>query len=498
MSLVGIKALNIEVQVHFANGNPGLTIVGLPDKAIGESRERIRAVLSSIGYSFPAKRITVNLAPADVLKEGSHYDLPIAIGILAGLGAVDKNKIAKYIILGELSLNGQMRKVNGILPVALSCVIEGKSLICPYENGQEARWAGAELDIIAAKNILSVLNILKGEEVAEIIAISEENITNGEDLDFQDVYGNAEAKRAMIIAASGNHNILLIGSPGSGKSMLCNRIKGILPPLDPSEMLEVSMIYSVSGLIENGNLTTSRPFRNPHHSASMPSIIGGGKTAKPGEISLAHCGVLFLDELPEYPKQILEALRQPMESGSVSISRINSKMTYPAKFQLVSAMNPCTCGFLYDKSKTCPTKTCAIKYQSKLSGPILDRIDIQIKMESQKYNLTNSKEQKGENSANIKSKVIHTRSIQKERFQKMNKNILTNSQMQGEIFNSICLSNKKLDPIINTLTEKYHFSLRSISKILKVARTIADFENNSDIKEENLLEAISYKDVVRY
>ncbi len=493
ISFFGIEVKEIEVQLSLTNGIPNFSIVGLGDKAITESKERIKSSMAAIGLSLPPKKITVNLAPADLLKEGTHFDLPIAVAVLIGLGVLEQSKVKNFIFLGELSLDGSIRAVSGVLPSAMYAVLNETAICCPYENGPEAAWGGEKLEILAVKHISHIINHFKGVQIISRPIITKENIKNKSDKDFGDVLSQKIAKRALAIAAAGEHNILMIGSPGSGKSMLASRFNTILPALEIDEMLEVSMIYSVSGLIRNGTLSTVRPFRNPHHSASLPSIVGGGKNSKPGEISLAHCGVLFLDELPEFPRQIIDSLRQPIEDKEISISRINSKITYPAKFQILAAMNPCKCGF-YKSKKICKCGDKAVSnYQGKISGPIIDRIDIKIWMQNEKYDV--KKHQEGEkdpiNSIFLKEKVLQAREIQKERYK--NYNIKTNNQLEGELLKKYCIpKTEDLQKLISDISEKRDLSMRSINKILKVARTVADFEESQEINKTHLEEAIFY------
>ncbi len=373
----GIEAVPVEAQVTIASGLPAFTVVGLPDKAVGESRERVRAALSGMGLALPAKRITVNLAPADLLKEGSHFDLPIALGLLAAMGVLPAEEIEGYVALGELSLDGSLQAVAGVLPAALGAAAQGKGLICPAASGGEAAWASG-IEVLAAPALLAIVNHFKGSQILpppepKLAALA------GSRLDLKDIKGQETAKRALEVAASGGHNLLMIGPPGAGKSMLAQRLPGLLPPLDAGEALEVSMIHSVAGLLREGKLMRERPFRDPHHSASLPALVGGGLRGKPGEVSLAHLGVLFLDELPEFQRATLEALRQPMESGRVNVARVNAHVTYPARVQLVAAMNPCRCGHLDDPALTCgKAPRCAQDYQSRISGPLFDRIDLHI------------------------------------------------------------------------------------------------------------------------
>ncbi|MDE0537204.1 MAG: YifB family Mg chelatase-like AAA ATPase, partial [Rhodospirillales bacterium] len=342
----GIDVLDVDVQVQIGGGMPAFSVVGLPDKAVAESRERVRAAISAIGLSLPPKRITVNLSPADLAKEGSHFDLPIALGLLAAMGVLPEDQVAGFAALGELALDGAVTPVAGVLPAALGAAGRGLGLICPAAQGSEAAWAG-EIEVLAPGSLLALINHFKGTQVLSPPA-PEMADDAAAAADLADIKGQESAKRALEVAAAGGHNLLMAGPPGSGKSMLAERLPGILPELDPAEALEVSMIHSIAGALDGGRLKRSRPFRSPHHSASMPSLVGGGHRAKPGEVSLAHLGVLFLDEFPEFNRAALEALRQPMEAGRATVARANAHVTYPARFQLVAAMNPCRCGYLDD------------------------------------------------------------------------------------------------------------------------------------------------------
>jgi magnesium chelatase family protein len=373
----GVDVVGIDCQVQMAAGLPAFTVVGLPDKAVGESRERVRAALGALGLALPPKRITVNLAPADLLKEGSHFDLPIALGLLAAMDALPADELAGYSVLGELSLDGAVAPVAGVLPAAIDASAHERGLICPAAQGGEAAWAG-ELDILAAPNVLALVNHFKGTQVLSApTASAPPPATNYPDL--LDIKGQETAKRALEIAAAGGHNLLMMGPPGAGKSMLAQRLPGLLPPLSPAEALEVSMIHSLAGTLPMEGLMRERPFRDPHHSASLVALVGGGQRVKPGEVSLAHRGVLFLDELPEFDRRALEALRQPIESGRAVIARANQHVAFPARFQLVAAMNPCRCGQLDDPALACSrAPRCAADYQGRLSGPLLDRIDLHV------------------------------------------------------------------------------------------------------------------------
>ena len=378
----GIEARPIDVQVQIANGNVGFTLVGLADKAVAESRERVRAALNASGLALPARRITVNLAPADVPKEGSHYDLPIALGIMAAIGAIPADALAGFTVLGELALDGSITPVAGVLPAAVAANARGHGLICPFECGPEAAWASADIEILAPRSLIQLANHIRGTQVM-LRPRPASRALGGVLPDLAEIKGQESAKRALEVSAAGGHNLLMSGPPGSGKSMLAARLPSILPPLSPRELLEVSMVHSVAGELAGGELTDRRPFRAPHHSASMAALVGGGVHARPGEVSLAHHGVLFLDELPEFQPQVLDGLRQPIEIGEVAIARANHRVVYPARFQLVAAMNPCRCGHADDPGYACkrqPNERCIAHYQARLSGPLLDRFDLRIEV----------------------------------------------------------------------------------------------------------------------
>src|SRR5918995_6246667 len=379
VAYLGLEARPVEVQVQLSAGLPRFTIVGLPDKAVAESRERVHAALASIGLALPPKRITVNLSPADLPKEGSHFDLPIALCLLAAIGAADAEALSHYVIVGELKLDGRIASSPGVLLAALHASSDDKGLICPVAQGAEAAWAG-DVEVIAAPDLLALLAHLKGTSVLTPPVPGEADLPVGGP-DLKQVKGQEVAKRALEIAAAGGHNLLMSGPPGAGKSLLASCLPGILPPLEPTEALEVSMVASVAGELEGGRLRRRRPFRAPHHSASMPALVGGGLKVRPGEISLAHLGVLFLDELPEFQRAVLDSLRQPLETGSVSVARANTHVTFPARVQLVAAMNPCRCGHLGDPALACSrAPRCAADYQAKVSGPLLDRIDLHVEV----------------------------------------------------------------------------------------------------------------------
>jgi len=493
-SFIGIDVAVIDVQIKISPGMSSFTIVGLPDKAVGESKERVRAAISSTGLSWPYKKITVNLAPADLQKEGSHFDLAIALGIMIEIGVLSQENIDDFFVLGELSLDGAINSVSGIISAAIGANQRNSGIICPKENGREAAWAG-HLPIIAAPDLMTLINHLKGEQILarpETSRIVEEK--NYPDL--LDVKGQEIPKRALEIAAAGGHNLLMVGPPGTGKSMLASRLPGILPICELEEILEINMIHSVSGKIIDGKLITARPYREVHHSCSMPAMVGGGTKAKPGEISLAHNGVLFLDELAEFPRQVLDSLRQPLETGNVSISRVNSHITYPANFQLVTAMNPCRCGYLGDGARECKkAPICGEDYKNKISGPLLDRIDISINVaQVDIFTLGNLK--KGESSKVVATRVLKARNLQKKRYEseiEMQNSPKINSRIDGKILEKFCELDDESQKILQNSVQKMQSSMRGITRILRVARTIADLEESEKINKNHLLEAISYR-----
>lgn len=488
----GLETLDVDLQVQITSGMPVFSIVGLPDKAVAESRERVRAALNSLGLSLPAKRIIINLAPADLVKEGSHYDLAVALGILSCMEVIPLEETNRYIALGELSLDGSILPVNGILPAAIHANRRKLGLICPATQGAEALWSGLK-EILAAENLLAVINHFKGTQLIPTPTPAAPG-KPGRHLDMKDIKGQESAKRALEIAAAGGHNMLMIGPPGSGKSMLAARLPGILPPLSPEEALETSIIHSVAGALKNGCICTERPYRAPHHNASTPALIGGGRKAVPGDISLAHNGVLFLDELPEFSRATLEALRQPLEDGIITISRVNAHTTYPAKFQLIAAMNPCRCGNLGIPGHECPrAPLCALDYQSKISGPLLDRIDLQIEVHAvSPWELAGVKP--GESSAEILKRVTNARLIQKERFKRLGAPKLhTNAELKGELLETAVKLDSDSERLLIDFAAKNNLSARAYHRILRLARTIADLQNSENVLKRHIAEALSYR-----
>ncbi|WP_173934568.1 YifB family Mg chelatase-like AAA ATPase [Chelativorans sp. Marseille-P2723] len=489
----GIEAVPVDVQVMVAPGKMGMQIVGLGDKAVTESRERVQAALHASGLSMPPKRVTVNLAPADLPKEGSHYDLPIALGLMAALGAIPADALAGYVVLGELALDGTVARVAGVLPAAIGANAMGKGLICPHDCGSEAAWASAELDILAPRSLIALANHFRGTQVMRRPepAISP---PSGKLPDLADIKGQESARRALELAAAGGHNLLMVGPPGAGKSMLAQRLPSILPPLGPRELLEVSMIASIAGELADGRLSDSRPFRAPHHSASMAAMVGGGMRARPGEVSLAHHGVLFLDELPEFSPQVLDSLRQPLETGECIIARANHRISYPAQIQLVAAMNPCRCGMAGEPGHSCARgPRCRIDYQARLSGPFMDRIDLRIDVPAVTANDL-IRPGRSETSETVAARVARAREIQKDRFTALGlPGWATNARCPASLIEEVAAPDSSGLALLEDASEKMSFSARAYHRVLKVARTLADLEGKPSVGRIHLAEAISYR-----
>ena len=490
----GIEAVPVDVQVMVAPGKVGISIVGLPDKAVAESRERVQAALHASGLAMPPKRVTVNLAPADLPKEGSHYDLPIALCLMAALGAIPSDSLQDFMVLGELSLDGTLTQVNGALPAAIAANAMGKGIICPQISGAEAAWADDEMDILAPHSLIALANHFRGTQVLSRpeagVAARADNLP-----DLNEIKGQETAKRALEIAAAGGHNILMAGPPGSGKSMLATRLPGILPPLTPKELLEVSMVASVCGQLPDGKLSDRRPFRAPHHSASMAAMVGGGIKARPGEVSMAHNGVLFLDELPEFSAQVLDSLRQPLESGETIIARANYRVNYPSRFQLVAAMNPCRCGMAGEPGHRCKRgERCITDYQDRISGPFLDRIDIRIDVPAVSA-ADIIAPSVSEASEIVAKRVLKARQIQEKRYQTMHVTTgqKTNAHASAAIIEQVAKSGSEGTKLMIDAANSLKFSARAYHRILKVARTIADLDGSENVRRIDLAEAIAYR-----
>ena len=491
----GIEARPVDVQVQIAPGTVVFNIVGLGDKAVAESKERVRSALIASGLAMPAKRITVNLAPADLPKEGSHYDLPIALGIMAAIGAMPADMLAAYMVLGELALDGTITAVAGVLPAAIAASGRGLGLICPVDTGPEAAWASADLDVLAPRSLIQLANHFKGTQV---MARPRPGIRKpaGTLPDLRDIKGQESAKRALEIAAAGAHALLFNGPPGAGKTMLASRLPSILPPLTPAELLEISLIHSIAGSLAAGELTDRRPFRAPHHSASMPALVGGGTGARPGEISLAHHGVLFLDELPEFQATVLDSLRQPLENGTVTVARANHRCTYPARFQLVAAMNPCRCGHATDPGYAChrqPNARCIAQYTARLSGPLLDRIDMHVEVPAVTVGDL-MLPPPAEGSAEVGARVAAARAIQARRYAGLGRpEVTANAAAPANLIEEVARPDLAGQSLLRKASERLQLSARGYHRVLKLARTVADLDGAETVASHHLAEALSYR-----
>lgn len=489
----GIEAVPVDVQAQFVSGQVQFHVVGLPDKAVAESRERVRAALHAIGLALPGKRIVVNLSPADLPKEGSHFDLPIALALLSALGVIPPDFLQRYFVIGELALDGSILATAGALPAAMAANARDLGLICPKASGAEAAWASEEMDLLAPENLIQLINHVKGTQVlsAPKPGVAEDNPVLP---DLREIKGQEMAKRALEVAAAGGHHMLMVGPPGAGKSMLAQRLPSILPPMDSREMLDVSMVASLAGELSNGRLSRRRPFRNPHHSASMPALVGGGLRARPGEMALAHHGVLFLDELPEFQPRVLESLRQPLESGETVVARVNYHVTYPARFQLIAAMNPCKCGHAGEPGHVCRSgPKCAADYQARISGPLLDRMDIQIELPAVRASdLTLPQPREG--SAEVRERVAAARAIQKERFASLGKpQFRTNAEADGALLEDIAAPDANGMKLLREAADAMNLSARGYHRVLRVARTLADLDGCGGVGRIHVAEALSYR-----
>jgi len=489
-----MDATRIDVQVQLSTGlaKPEFNIIGLADRAVKESAERIRNVLSALNLSMPPKRLTVNLSPADVEKSGSHFDLPILCGILCAIGILPEQELGKYVIIGEVGLNGAILKTDSVLPASVWANEHGMGIICPGDQGAEARWAG-HTNILAPFHVLELINHFKGTQILPLPQMANTTVTAPQKIDMAEVHGQAAAKRALEIAAAGGHAMLMVGPPGSGKTMLASRLPTILPEMTPGEILETSIIYSIAGQLNGQSLVTTRPFRSVHHTSSAVSLAGGGADARPGEISLAHNGVLFLDELPEFNRTTLEILRQPMEAGKIMIARARRTATYPARFQLIAAMNPCPCGHLGNAALACSrAPRCAEAYQNKISGPLLDRIDLHVDVDPvNPWEMNQDNTTPAETSAQIRARVVAARNRQ------LARQGVANAQLDGAALDAVAQLSDELTKFLNSAAEKMGMSARGYNRIRRIARTIADLRGTENIEMADLAEALSYRPINR-
>lgn len=486
----GVDARPVEVQCAVSQGLPAFSIVGLPDKAVSEARDRVRSALSAMAIALPSKRITINLSPADLPKEGSHFDLPIAVALLSALEIIPADAAEGTVALGELSLDGSLVPVVGALPAAMTAASEDRALLCPRASSAEAAWVDAT-QVIGAGSLGDVVRHFSGQSPLPAAKAGEVNLTPSA-RDLREVKGQERAKRALEIAAAGRHYLIMIGTPGSGKSMLAARLPGILPPLTPIEALETSMIQSLCGLLDEGGISRARPFREPHHTASMAAIVGGGKGAKPGEISLAHNGVLFMDEFPEFPRAVLETLRQPIETGEVMVARANAHVKYPCRFMLIAAANPCKCGYLTDPSRACSRAPgCGEDYLNRISGPLMDRFDMRIEVPPVGFadlDLPPS----GDSSATVAARVEKARGIQAQRFGDT-PSVRQNADIEGKLLEEIAAPDAEGKELLLKAADRFGLSARAFHRIMRVARTIADLEGVEEVRRPHIAEALSFR-----
>lgn len=486
----GVEAKTVEVQCAVTPGMPAFSVVGLPDKAVSEARDRVRTALNSMAIALPSKRITINLSPADMPKEGSHFDLPIALSLLAALEIIPKDAVEGACALGELSLDGSLVPVVGALPAAMSAAEEDRTLLCPKASGAEAAWVGAA-QVIGAASLADVVRHYTGQSPLPPAEPGE--VTSDTTIrDLRDVKGQERAKRALEIAAAGRHHLMLVGPPGSGKSMLASRLPGILPPLSAIEALETSMIQSLAGLLDEGGICRIRPFREPHHTASMAAIVGGGRRAQPGEISLAHNGVLFMDEFPEFPRTVLETLRQPIETGEVMVARANAHIKYPCRFMLIAAANPCKCGHLSDPARACSrAPNCGEDYLGRISGPLMDRFDLRVDVPPVSFTDLDLPAS-GDSSAEVAQRVSGARTLQQERYAS-HSGIRQNADIEGKVLDDVAKPDKAGSELLTRVAERFGLSARGYHRVLRVARTIADLAGSETIGRDHVAEAISYR-----
>lgn len=486
----GVEAKLVEVQCAVVPGMPSFGIVGLPDKAVSEARERVKAALNALAIGLPSKRVTINLSPADMPKEGSHFDLAVAVALLAELDVIPKDAAEGAVALGELALDGRLVPVLGALPAAMAAAEADKALICPAACGPEAAWVGAA-NVLGAGTLGEVLRHFTGQ-IALTPAQPGEVTLPTSARDLRDVKGQERAKRALEIAAAGRHHLMMVGSPGSGKSMLAARIPGILPPLSPVEALETSMIHSLAGLLSEGGISRARPFREPHHTASMAAIIGGGRGAKPGEVSLAHNGVLFLDELPEFPRPVLETLRQPIEAGEVMVARANAHVHYPCRFLLVAAANPCRCGHLADPARACARAPgCGDDYLGRISGPLMDRFDLRLEVPPVTFTDLDLPAS-GDSSADVAARVAAARGVQAQRYAG-HSGVRVNADAEGALLEQVATPDAEGKALLIRAADRFGLSARGYHRVLRVARTIADLDGAADVRKPHVAEAIGYR-----